>query len=87
METKEKKKGIRYLNKYNLDLIINFWFGSGYRSIIAWLFILIGFGTYRMAGVFTVLFVGTISMIIKGIATKMWKPYGKEGNKQKDDTT
>ena len=78
------QKGIKYLNKYNLNLIFRFWFLGGYKSVIAWILVFVATGTYGIRGGLVVLFLAMFTIIIKGFYKKLWKPYALE-NLNKDE--
>lgn len=71
-----KQKG-SYINRHNLGIIVRFWIGSGYKSIISLLFVLIAVGTFGILGGLTIFVIGNLTIILKGIQNGRWKRSGE----------
>lgn len=80
----KNKKGVKYLNRYNLSIISRFMFKSGWKSVFSWLILFIVFGTYKFPGVIVVSFIMFATMILKGAYLRIWKPYDVEEEINKD---
>lgn len=78
----ETNKGVKYLNRYNFKIVFRYFFMSGWRSIVIWLFVLMATGTFGLTGAFIILLSAITTMILKGMYKGMWKPYNQdESNK------